>query len=168
MDAFNCIYDRYWKQLYYFIYKRLGSKVEAEEVFQDLMISLWKNRETSNIQNLRVYLLIAARNLSNKTIQSKINFRKFQEHLLLNKVISIVQDQEFINYTDFTKALDRVISSMPEKTAVIFRLNKFEELPVKKIAINLQISEKVVEYHLTKSMKIIKENASSIKRSINE
>jgi RNA polymerase sigma-70 factor (ECF subfamily) len=46
---------------------------------------------------------------------------------------------------------------MSEKTATVFRMSKIEEISVKKISERLDISEKAVEYHITKSQKILKE-----------
>ena len=47
---------------------------------------------------------------------------------------------------------------LPEKTSRVFQLSRFENRPVKEIAEELNISEKAVEYHITKSLKALREN----------
>ena len=59
---------------------------------------------------------------------------------------------------EFEQRLNELILTMPEKTALIFRLSKIDEMPVKKIAAQLDLSEKAVEYHVTKSLKFLREN----------
>jgi RNA polymerase sigma factor (sigma-70 family) len=50
------------------------------------------------------------------------------------------------------------MKKLPEKTSEIFKLSRFENQSVKDIASLLNLSEKAVEYHITKSMKLLKEN----------
>lgn len=50
------------------------------------MLSLWQNRSRAHIQNLEVYLFIAIRNLTHKSIKSQINLRKYREYQLLTRV----------------------------------------------------------------------------------
>lgn len=155
--AFRMIYYRYWRRIYGFVYQQLGSKEEAEEVIHDLMLRLWDNREQAEIQSLRVYLFIAARNLVNRQIRSQVNLRKYREYQLMHELFEHVDTDEIFNENQFTEALERVLSRLPEKTAMVFRKSKIEELPVKRIAIEMGLTDKAVEYHITKSMRIVRE-----------
>ncbi len=155
-SAYETIYKKYWRSLYGFIYQIVGSKEDTEEIIHDLMLSLWLNRQKSKIQNLKVYLFIAARNLSNKFIISKINLRKYKEYQILHEVFENYNTEEIINSQDLSVAIDKVLSLMPEKTSKIFKMSKIEELPVKKIALKMNLTDKAVEYHITKSMKAIR------------
>ncbi len=155
-NAFEAIYKRYWRSLFGFVFQQLGTKEDAEEIVHDLMLSIWQNRQTVCIQNLKVYLFIAARNLTNKSIKARINLRKYQEHLLLREVLESFPTNEIINSSELTQAVEKVLAKMPEKTARIFRMSKMDELPVKTIASEMDLTEKAVEYHITKSLKIIR------------
>jgi RNA polymerase sigma-70 factor (family 1) len=155
-DAFETIYKKYWRYLYGFVYQQLGTKEDAEEIVHDLMLSIWQNRQTAVIQNLKVYLFIAARNLTNKSIKARINLRKYQEHLLLREVFENFQTNEILGTLDLSQAVEQVLTQMPEKTARIFRMSKMDELPVKTIASKMELTEKAVEYHITKSLKMLR------------
>lgn len=154
--AFEIIYRRYWRTLFGFIFQQLGSKEDSEEVMHDLMLSLWQNRGQSNIQNLKVYLFIAARNLTNKFIKSQINLRKYREYQILHEVFESSATDEIMNINDLSAAIDKVMKQMPEKTAMIFKMSKIDEMPVKKIALQMNLTEKAVEYHITKSLKTLR------------
>ncbi len=54
------------------------------------------------------------------------------------------------------QAIEKVLRKMPEKTALIFRMSKMDEMPIKSIASKMELSEKAVEYHITKSMKLLR------------
>jgi RNA polymerase sigma-70 factor (ECF subfamily) len=87
-----------------------------------------------------------------------LNFEKYREFELLQKVFQTTEMEQIVDSVEFFKRLDTILAKMPEKTAVIFRLSKIDESPVKKIAEELQMSEKAVEYHITKSLKIMRKN----------
>ncbi|CAG5067998.1 hypothetical protein DYBT9623_00726 [Dyadobacter sp. CECT 9623] len=157
-DAFKIIYQRYWRQLYGFVYQQLGYKEDSEEVVHDLMLSLWQNRKHSQIQHLRIYLFIGARNLTNKLIKSHINLRKYREYQLLHQVFEFKDSEDIFKANDLTNAIEKVLKKMPEKTATIFRMSKIDEIPVKKIALKMDLTDKAVEYHITKSLKMLRQH----------
>jgi len=158
--AFEEIYNRYWKSIYGIVYQNLGTKEDSEEILHDLMLSIWKRREELSIDNLKVYLFISTRNLINKSIKSQISLRRFREFQVLNQINQTSESDEIINSKEFEKRLQYLLSKMPEKTALIFKMSKIEEIPVKEIALKLDLSEKAIEYHLTKSLKFLKKNLS--------
>lgn len=154
--AFGAIYRRYFRPIFGFVSQQLGTREDAEEIIHDLMLSIWQNRKSASILNLKVYLFIAARNLTNKSLKARINLRKYQEHLLMSKVFENFQMDQNTSSTELSEAVEQVLNQMPEKTARIFRMSKMEELPVKIIASKMDLTEKAVEYHITKSLKMIR------------
>ncbi len=156
--AFETIYRRYWRQLFVFVYQQIGSKEDAKEILQDLMLSFWQNRAESNIYNLRSFLFIAARNLVNMHFRREINLRKYREYQLMQEVFESGEVDCLINEKDLRKAIDGALEKLPEKTASIFRMNKLDHVSINKIAVNMGLSDKAVEYHLTKSMKAVRKH----------
>lgn len=156
--AFQAIYQRHWQTLYGFVYLQLGNHEDAEEIIHEIMVKLWQNRQHSKIQNLGIYLFIAARNQCNKLIKSQINFRKFREYQILHEVLASYDTENLIQHQDLVRAIEETMKKMPEKTAHIFKMSKIEELPIKTIAEQLSLSEKAVEYHITKSLKILRQH----------
>lgn len=154
--AFEAIYTRYWKKLYAFIYRNLHSKEEEEGILHEVFLSLWNNRNDATINNLGIYLFIATRNQINKFIRSQINFRRYREFQIMSRIDEMTTTDDAFNELDFTTKLEEVLAKMPEKTATVFKLSKLEQLPVKEIAKRLEMSEKSIEYHITKSMKLIR------------
>jgi len=155
--AFEIIYDRYWRPLFGFVYMQVGSREDTENILQELMASLWQNRKQSQIRDLRGFLFISARNLTNMYFRSQINLRKYREYQIMREVFDYIDTDEVFNEDHFLDAIEKALMQLPEKTATIFRMNKLEELPVKKIASQMRLSDKAVEYHIYKSMKMIRQ-----------
>lgn len=158
--AFEEIYNRYWYKLFCISYHQTGSKEEAEELVHDLFESLWNRRMESNIKNLSTYLVISLKYLITNLVKSRITWRKYQEYVLLNKMQEISSTEENIQFNDLSAAIDRAMKKLPEKTSRVFQLSRFENRSVKSIAEELHISEKAVEYHITRSLKILKDDLS--------
>lgn len=156
--AFEAIYHRYWRQLFVFVYQQVGSKEEAQEVLQDLMLSLWQGRAAANIRNLRSYLFIAARNLVNMHYRKEINLRKYREFQLMQELAENIDSESIVYEKELLDAIEKVLEKLPEKTACIFRMNKLDRISVNTIATHMGLSHKTVEYHLTKSMKVVKKH----------
>ncbi|WP_379992545.1 RNA polymerase sigma factor [Dyadobacter subterraneus] len=156
--AFGEIYDRYWYKLFCIAYHQIGTKEEAEELVHDLFESLWNRREQSNIRHLNSYLIISMKNLITNFIKSKITWRKYKEYVILQKMHENALTENPAEFTDLSQALDNALKKLPEKTSRIFQLSRFENQSVKEIAKELNLSEKAVEYHITKSLKVLKDH----------
>ncbi|MEO6287897.1 MAG: sigma-70 family RNA polymerase sigma factor [Dyadobacter sp.] len=156
--AFEEIYDRYWYKLFCISYHQVGSREESEELVHDIFESLWNKRQETIIRNLSTYLVIAMKYRITNFIKSQITWRKYQEYLILNKIHETYSTDEIVQFSDLSRAVDEVMGKLPEKTSRIFQLSRFENQSVKEIADELHMSEKAVEYHITKSLKALKES----------
>lgn len=154
--AFEAIYLRYWRQLYAFVFQQVGSKEEAEEILQDLMLSLWQHRRESRIHNLKAFLFISARNQVNMHIRREINLRKYRAYELMREMYENIEAEYLLDEKQLLEAIDRALEKLPEKTANIFRMNKIDDISIAVIASQMGLSDKAVEYHLTKSMKVVR------------
>ncbi|MEP7321752.1 MAG: RNA polymerase sigma-70 factor [Saprospiraceae bacterium] len=155
--AFEEIYNRYWYKLFGVAYHQTGTKEEAEEFVHDLFESLWNKRQVNIIRHLSSYLVVSIKHRTTNYIKSQITHRKFQEYLIFNEIQQSYSTEEIINFTDLSKAVEEAMKKLPEKSSEIFKLSRFENQSVKQIASQMKLSEKAVEYHLTKSLKVLKE-----------
>ncbi|MGV3558010.1 RNA polymerase sigma-70 factor [Larkinella arboricola] len=155
--AFGEIYNRYWYKLFCVAYHETGSREDAEELVHDLFESLWNKRQQAVIRHLSSYLVVSIKHLSTNYIKSKITRRRYQEYLILHELRQSETTDETVNFSDLSKAIEEVMKKLPEKTCEVFTLSRFENQPVKDIARQLNLSEKAVEYHITKSLKVLQE-----------
>ena len=155
--AFEEIYQRYWYKLYRVAYQQTGTREEAEELVQNLFESLWHRRDQLTIRHLSSYLVVSIKHLATNYVKSQITHRKYQEYLILHEIRQYFGTDDQVQFTDLSKAVDEAMKKLPEKSGEIFRLSRFDGQSVKAIADRLNLSEKAVEYHITKSLKVLKE-----------
>lgn len=147
--AFTEIYDRYWARMYAVALYHFQSKETAEDVLHDIFFSLWKRRQSLEIESLAGYLATA------------VKHRVFSELRRLQKngnPVAIVEMGEE-NLSEFRLLLQeaqREIDRLPEKTRIIFRSSRFAGRRNKEIAAAMGISEKAVEKHIHKALKTLR------------
>lgn len=156
-NAFEEIYNRYWFRLFGVAYHETGSREDAEELIHDLFESLWNKRHQSVIHYLSSYLVVSIKHLSINLIKSKITQRRYQEYLILNELHQAESTEETVHFTDLSKAIEEAMKKLPEKTCEVFMLSRFENQSVKSIASQLGLSDKAVEYHITKSLRLLQD-----------
>jgi RNA polymerase sigma-70 factor (ECF subfamily) len=124
----------------------------AEETVQNIFVKLWEKRKVSSIQHLENYLQTAVK-------YQVINY--YKSILAKEKYFSKIKDESLQTNNAQTKLLldeisaivDKTIQSLPEKTQIIFNLSRSENYSVKEISESMHLSEKAVEYHITKTLK---------------
>ena len=156
--AFGEIYNRYWFKLYGVAFHQTGTKEEAEELVHDVFESLWQRRSLTTISHLSSYLVVSVKHLATNFIKSQITQRKYQEYLIFHEIQQSYSTDDIVHFSDLSTAVEAVMKKLPEKTSEIFKMSRFENQSVKEIARQLNISEKGVEYHITQSLKMLKES----------
>lgn len=73
-----------------------------------------------------------------------------------NALRLIADDSENIPTTDYKLLLENVLKEMPPKCREVFKMSKLQKMKYKEIAERLNISEKTVENHIGKAIKIIR------------
>jgi RNA polymerase sigma-70 factor (family 1) len=123
---------------------------EAEEVAEDVLVSLWKNRAgLPEINNIHVYALVIAKNLSLNIL--KKNSRKSTTSLDEIDVefhFDTQTPEQIIIDNELKRRLEYAIQSLPPKCQLVFKLAKEDNLSYKEIAEVLSISVKTVDAHL--------------------
>lgn len=154
--AFAEIYERYWYRVFALAYRKLKSRETAEELVQELFAVLWHKRAQQTIAQLDHYLLVAI----NHRVLDHIRAYRVRTHYAdyCRNVLSEVthETEETLATADLSAAFLRGIELLPEKSREVFRLSRLEHQSVEEIATRLDVTPKAVEYHLTKSLKLLR------------
>jgi RNA polymerase sigma-70 factor (ECF subfamily) len=156
--AFTEIYNRFWKGLYQTSFNILRDEGDAQDVTQNIFISLWQRRSQVEIASLKSYLHQAARFLVFKAIRD----RKYDAELaerLKETTAEIINDNPLI-YKEQQQLVHRLLDNLPESCREVFILSRFENYTYKQIAAYLNISEKAVEKRMSKTLKLIRSGLS--------
>lgn len=154
--AFEELYLRYWKSLYYSALNKIKSREIAEDIVQGIYTNLWEKREKHSIQNLSAYLETAVKyqviNYIKSAITKKTHLASVEEK---QKAEESTTDITLL-VRELNAAIDKAINQLPEKTQIIFRLSRFESRSNKDISRIMDLSEKAVEYHIRQSLHILR------------
>jgi len=153
VHAFEKIFKRHWESLYGSARTKLRSHEEAEEVIQAIFTNLWEKRESLLITNLTYYLNTALRNRILNMIRDKIPQARYWDYYK----VFIPQHQnitdQIVAFDELNDAVELAVKNLPEKSRQVFKLSRLEGRSNAEIATLLKVSEKAIEYHLTKSLK---------------
>lgn len=153
--AFTEIYQRYWKKLFYIAGKKLGNLDEAEEVVQNIFMSLWNRRENIVITTTLVaYLTTSVKYWIIKILDKQYHQQKYAQSIAKNLLDD--STQQWLDFLDLKEILDRYVSELPEKCQLVFKMSRNQNMSQKQIAEELDISEKTVEAHMGKAIKTLR------------
>lgn len=154
--AFEEIYVRYWYQLFEVAHRKLNSREAAEELVQELFTALWHKREVHTISKLKPYLHSAIKYQIIDSIKSKMTHAGYLAYTRPHLSEADRTTEEVVAAEDLSGALVASVTRLPEHTQQVFRLSRFEHQTVPEIAGRLNLSQKTVEYHLTRAMKMLR------------
>ena len=162
LSAFRIMYDKYYNWLCNYVLKLCGDEDLAKDIVQETMLCIWEKRQLLLIEkSLKGYLFKTCHNLFIKQVRSK---RKSIELLDTIRWQTIFDDN--IEAEELFEArmgkLHQLLEMLPPRCKAIFVKNKLEKQKYKDIAAELDISVKTVENHMSKALRIIKENVSTL------
>lgn len=154
VQGFDALFNRYWKSLFTLAKRILEDEQLAEDVLQEAFVALYENARENDIDHVRAYLYQTVKYQCFMHLRSgKIS----EKHLArLRMIRSSNNVQEYMDAADLEALLLEQMESLPEKCREVFYLSRYELLSNKKIAEQLNISQKTVEHQITKALKTLR------------
>jgi len=155
------LYEKYSKILFSRAYFVVKEESLAEEIVQDVFISVWFKREylVDHVDNIEAYLFGI---LKKKVYDS---FRK----IVKNRLIALVDSETTIDHVnewydekELRILLDQLVAKLPEKQQEVFKLIKIEGFKREEVAHKLGISPNTVKNHLATATKFLKDNMDAM------
>jgi RNA polymerase sigma-70 factor (ECF subfamily) len=153
-SAFTEIYNRYWDKLYFIACKLLKDTDDAEEIVQEVFFTLWKKRESLNIQALAKYLAAMTRYAVYRYLAKEKQLKENENALGMLKVAGITEID--IDNKILLEIIHKLSNKLPEKCRLVFQYNKLRDISLPEVAEQLNMSQKTAEGHLTKALRTIR------------
>ena len=165
MDLFTRFFQENQARFLSFAYSYIRDKAEAEDILMESMITLWENRDKwEQNSNLQALLLTIIKNkafnyLAHEQVRLRaeedINTHRQRELDLRISTLEACEPDTIFN-TEIQHIVDKALTQMPEQSRHIFMLSRYQNMPNKMIAEQLNLSLKSVEFHITKALKILR------------
>lgn len=161
-NSFKNIFHDCYQPLCHLSMGYLKDENEAKGVVQDAFLKLWEIRhDLSEDSNIRNFLFTLVKNnclniLKRRQILLKHHekIRWMEMHYQYESLKRI--DNSYMEFNELKEKIDIAIRNLPESCRVVFEMSRFEELKNREIAEKLGVSQKTVEAHLTKALKILR------------
>ena len=150
-DAFNSLYEKYWKKAYSDAYNRLRDHDAAKDIVQEIFTHIWIKRDTLIIDNLPAYLNVAVRNKVFKFVDKQKSTCPFFDILETFPATHMEADGNIL-WKEFLSSYESLLNKLPEKRQIIFKMRFQEDLSTKDIAVKLGLSRNTVQNQIGKAV----------------
>ncbi len=159
--------ERYIRFAYFYV----SDQQVAEDLVMDSFLYFWENRDKVDINgNLQAYILTVLKHkcLDHLKLQKLHNeaHEKIRKDALWDLDMNITTLERFEPYkvltVGYAKVVRDAILALPDKTREVFVMSRVREMRNSEIAAQLNVSEKTVEYHMTKAMKTLRERLKEL------
>jgi RNA polymerase sigma-70 factor, ECF subfamily len=147
------LFKEYYKRLHRIAYQVVNDTDLAEDVVQEVFISVWKNKDSLTIKTTIEGYLVKA------TVNKAITFLEKNQR---NHKTELTEQIEYIKNADlsnnnfdfelFQSMVYVSLDKLPPKCKAIFMLSRFENMKNKEIAEHLGINIKTVENQMSIAM----------------
>ena len=152
-EAFDTLYMRYSPIVEQFALSLLKRKEEADDITQNIFLKIWENRSSmSGVHSFRAYLFKMVRNAVYDTFSRRKPTSGLQDSMELGDILRSEDMEGKISAKDLNMLMDMAVENMPEQRRRVFRMSRRDGLSHKEISMQLGISTKTVEYHMSKAL----------------
>ena len=155
--AFDAIFRTWYGPLVGTAERMLRDRAVAEELVQDVMLELWRRRESLAADgSAQAYLFQATRNrVLNHLRHVKIEQRSEPE--VRGDVPSSPHADAAVGEEELDVAVQRAVQSLPDRCREVFELSRVHGLKYAEIAEMLGVTVKAVEAQMGKAMRTLRE-----------
>ena len=169
---FNTIYNKYYRRSYLFVKSYIHSDLVTEDIVTEAFIALWENlrqqegggQKKSSDKDIAPLLFTILRNkaynhlkheaIKKSAIENLQDMKSYELSVRISSLEACNPDKIFME--DIGRIVEETLSQLPQQTRVIFQMSRNEGKSNMEIASEISISEKTVEYHITKSLKALR------------
>jgi len=157
IQSFDYLYHKYHHIVYANILKIVKLPVTAEDILQDVFVSLWENRHKLKGPSIEGWLFVVSYNKSISFLKRsiKLSVDYVENYRLFDQLISEEDLDESI-YLSQVMILEKAVNALPKRKKEVFKLCRLEGKSKEEVASILGISPVSVGDYLKQSNKAIR------------
>ena len=161
-QQFRKLFEDYYPMLCRIALSYIPNSEECEDIVQESFVSVW-NKKIDELpeKEFAAYMVRAVKNNCISFLRKqKTTILSFEEAAIHDESQHLEDDPE-AETVRYDELLERLLDALPPKCRDVFLLSKLHQLKYKEIAEKLNISEKTVENHMGKALRVIREQLQS-------
>ncbi|MFY9115669.1 MAG: RNA polymerase sigma-70 factor [Bacteroidales bacterium] len=165
MKQFNNLYNQYSERFIRFAEGYVNNRQVAEDFVSEAFTIYWEKKDSLLPNtNPQAYILTIIKNrclnyLQSLQITQRVK-RDLNEQAQWKLKVSIQSlqacDPDFMLSNEIQLIIDATLQNLPEKTREIFILHRFHGVSYKDIARQMRLSNKAVEFHISKALRCLR------------
>jgi RNA polymerase sigma-70 factor, ECF subfamily len=156
-QAFDTIFRTWYAPLVRLAEGMVRDRAVAEEIVQDVMLELWRRRESLAVEGSpQAYLFQSTRNRSLNHLRHLKVERLGEPHLAVDEARASTAHAQVVE-DEIEVALRKAVDGLPTRCREVFELSRVHGLKYTEIAKVLGVSVKAVEAQMGKALQRLRE-----------
>lgn len=160
---FEEVYACHFKKVHFYAYNYLKDNEKAENIAQDVFLTLWEQMDVLNGDGeILPYLFVLTKYRCLNWLRREKHHSKYAQERINCADISITalkdESSTLLYSKEVTGLISKALSQMPDKVRETFVFSRFKDFKNREIAQKQNISEKTVEYRISYAYKILRKN----------
>lgn len=161
--ALEELFNYYYPRLYRFARSFLKIEDGIEDILQEVFIRVWDHRrKIRNTATFNAFIFTISRNLLLNELRNRLKDQKVRETLLKKSIAEEFMVSGEVDFRELESKVEEIITQLPDNHREYFVMSRKEGLSNRAIAKKMGVSEKNVEYHLSRAVKILKEKLKDL------
>lgn len=160
------LYTEYFRNSFLFVKSYVFDDMAAEDIVSESILQTWQESRTTPIADIKAYLFTLLKNRSlNWLKHERVKYNSFEaiSNNHFNELTLRINTLEaclpqYVLTGEIMDIIDETLAHVLPRSKEIFIRSRFSEQSNSEIAKNMNISVKSVEYHITKVLKLLREN----------
>lgn len=161
-SEFCFIHEKYAPMLYNFVFDLCRSKMQAEEIVQDVFIKIWLNRSRIDPdRSFKSLIFTIARNRFIDIFRQRMRDPLFGDYIGFTESLDLPDEpviDRVYDFEDFNRRLSEAKAALTPRQREIFELNKEQGYSAAEIAAQLGLSEAVVYNQISAALKKLRDS----------
>ena len=155
--AFNEVYDKLYRKLFFFAKSLIGNTEEARDIVAESFIKLWAQKNNfSNMAHLQVYFYTVIKNACIDYLRRNKLRTKIENHLIKSEIVHENVIERKFQEAELFQLLYERISQLPDRMQQVFKLTYLEGYSRTEVAQMLNLSENTIRNTNAAAMKALR------------
>lgn len=161
IELFKTRFNKYYPMLCDIAYGYIADKDDCEDIVQELFVGVWKrSKDELPEEEFLSYVTASVRNNCISILRKRKNVKILSMEDSPTEFANLENEDE--KDDSYSEMLYEMLSKLPPKCKDVFMMSRFKNMKYREIAKELNISEKTVENHMGKAIKLLRSYCVSL------